>query len=631
MLSALVELLLILGSFAVLALAAKQIGDYFARYDLPLITGFLIAGILIGPYLLGLLSPEDLEKLRFVDEMALSVIALAAGAELFLPELRSRTGAILWVSFFQVVTVLGLGVLATRWLLPAFPGGNGLSAGAGVAFALLMGVILLARSPSSAIAVITELKAKGPFTRLVLGTTVVSDVVVLTLFAMALELARAWAVGGDLSPRFLLALGLDLALSVLIGWLFFRLLGWVFARRVPPWVKGSLVLLLGYGTFWLSGWVESASRDHLPLTFAPEPLLAGVLAAFWIVNRSPYRDEFTRLLATLSPVVFIAFFTLTGASLALDVLARVWPVALALFAVRLAGFALGSAVGGWLAGDPWRVAVASGLAFVTQAGVALGLAKKVADTFPAFGETFATVVVALVVLNQVVGPPLLKFALRWAGEVREGRRSRRRVWIFGDDDQAVALCRHFKREGWGVRLFSPDPDRVRTLKAQGLEAEPLESWEGEPPPEAALLLLTDDENLALCRRLSALGVGQAVARRQGHAPLPAYREAGCQVIDPTTATVHLLAQFVESPGAAALLLGEERGHQVLDLVVEDPALDGVPLRELRLPADVLVLAIHRGDEAIVTHGYTQLRLGDRVTVMGSPESLAEVALRFAPP
>jgi len=110
---AVLELLLVLASFAVLALAAKQIGDYFAKYDLPLITGFLFAGILIGPYVLGLIGHEELLRLAFVDEMALAVIAFAAGAELYLPELRNRTRAILLVSLFQILAVLGLGVWVT--------------------------------------------------------------------------------------------------------------------------------------------------------------------------------------------------------------------------------------------------------------------------------------------------------------------------------------------------------------------------------------------------------------------------------------------------------------------------------------------------------------------------------------
>ncbi len=192
-----------------------------------------------------------------------------------------------------------------------------------------MAVILLARSPSSAIAVIKELSAKGPFTQLVLGTTVVSDVVVIVLFAVGLELARSWASGAPLSALFLPVLLTDLLLSLALGYLLYFLLLRLLAARLAPFSKGVGLLLLGYGGFVLARGLEKATLHwfHQPVT--PEPLLAGVLAAFWIVNASPYRDEFTRLVAALSPAVFIAFFTLTGASLALDVLAATWPVALA--------------------------------------------------------------------------------------------------------------------------------------------------------------------------------------------------------------------------------------------------------------------------------------------------------------
>ncbi len=624
---AVLELLLVLASFAVLALAAKQIGDYFAKYDLPLITGFLFAGILIGPYVLGLIGHEELLRLAFVDEMALAVIAFAAGAELYLPELRNRTRAILLVSLFQILAVLGLGVWVTLRLLPALPEARGLEEGAALAFAFLMAVILLARSPSSAIAVIKELSAKGPFTQLVLGTTVVSDVVVIALFAVGLELARSWIGGAPLSTLFLPVLLTDLLLSLALGYLLYFLLLRLLAARLAPFSKGLGLLLLGYGAFVLARGLEEATLHwfHQPVT--PEPLLASVLAAFWIVNASPYRDEFTRLVAALSPAVFIAFFTLTGASLALDVLAATWPVALALFLARLLAFGVGSGLGALVAGEPPRVALASGLAFVTQAGVALGLAKKVADTFPGFGETFATLVVAQVVLNQVVGPPMLKQALLWVGEARRRARSRR-VWVFGDDHQAIALCRRLRASGFEPELWTRDPERAEALRGQGLSVA---VYEGAPSGrvEAAIFLLTDEENLALCRELVERGVWLRVARREGKLPLSAYKEAGCQVVDPTTATVHLLAQYVQSPGAVALFLGEEEGQQVRDFLVEDPALDGVPLRELRLPADVLILAIHRGNEAIVTHGYTQLRLGDRVTAMGSPESLMELERVFS--
>ncbi len=611
---ALFEVLLILSSFAFLALAAKQVGDYFARYDLPLITGFLVAGVLIGPYALGLLKAEELEKLRFVDELALAFIAFAAGAELYLPELRHRLRAVTWVTLMQVAATLTLGIWAGLYLLRQLPGAGGLGAGALWGLALLLAVILIARSPSSTIAVIHELKAKGPFTQLVLGVTVVTDVVVITLFAIALALARAAYFGRPLDLGFLLLLAAEIAVSLLLAYGLFRLLLFVLRAHLPPWAKAGAVLILGYGLFFLEHEFEALSHG----VFGYEPLLSGMLAAFALVNLSPYRDEFDRLLAGLGPAVYIAFFTLVGAELKLDVLVSAWALGLAFFLVRLLGVFLGSFLGGVLAGEPLSRAALSGLAFVTQAGVALGLVRKVADTFPAVGEGMATLVVALVILNQLVGPPLFKWALRRVGEARAGVRVRR-VLVFGDDDQAQALARRLSAEGFRVQLFAHEPER---LTDAGVEVRPLD-LDALPEADRVLGLLTDEENLVLCERYGE----RAVLRHQGRLPLE--RFSGCRVINPAVATLELLARFVESPGAAALLLGLEAGQAVRDFEVADPALDGVPLRELRLPADVLILAIHRGEEAIVTHGYTQLKLGDRVTAMGGPESLVELERLFS--
>ena len=91
-------LLIFIVGFGVLALASKEIGAFFTRYNLPLISGFLFAGILVGPYMLGMMPNEAIEKLRFVDEISLAFIAFSAGSELYLKELRSRFKSITWVT-----------------------------------------------------------------------------------------------------------------------------------------------------------------------------------------------------------------------------------------------------------------------------------------------------------------------------------------------------------------------------------------------------------------------------------------------------------------------------------------------------------------------------------------------------
>ena len=634
------DLFVLVGGFFILALAASTIGQYATRYHLPLISGFLFAGILIGPYVLGMISHEELERLRFVDEMALAFIAFAAGAELYLGEVRPRLRPIAVMTVAQTLAITAVGAWAAYHLFGFIPD---LSEPARRAVALLTGVVLIARSPSSTIAVINELRAKGPFTQLVLGVTVVTDVVVIVLFTLAYELALVWVHARPLGLGFLLLLAVEIAASVALGYLLAAFFRRLMATRLHAWLKGALVLASGYGVFALSHALREASDRllHAPVTL--EPLLIGMIASFLLVNYSGFRDEFSKLLEDLGPAVYIAFFTLTGAGLALDVLARAWPIALALFAARLAGIFSGSFLGALLAREPLRHAAYSGLAFVTQAGVALGLTKKVADEFPGFGEPFAAVIVGLIVLNQIVGPPLFKWSLLAVGEAHPRGRTTfdgvRDVLLFGDDDQTLALAQRLSADGWRVKVASPDPERASELMGTGfavvhydeLDADTLKALEAKGA-DAVVCLLSDEENYGICERFyEEYGTESLVVRLADRGWAPRFAELGALVVDPNMATLSLLEQFVRAPQAASLLLGLEEGKQVVDVELRDPALHGALLRELRLPPDTLVLAIHREDQAIVTHGYTQLRLGDKVTVMGSPESLREVELKFAAP
>ena len=98
--------------------------------------------------------------------------------------------------------------------------------------------------------------------------------------------------------------------------------------------------------------------------------------------------------------------------------------------------------------------------------------------------------------------------------------------------------------------------------------------------------------------------------------------------EPETAVVSLLEQFVRAPSASSLLLGTDHQQEIVDIELRNRDLDGVSLRDLRLPLDVLVLSVRRGRQALVSHGHTQLKLGDKVTLYGVPERLDEVMLRF---
>ncbi|MEM7355858.1 MAG: TrkA C-terminal domain-containing protein, partial [Acidobacteriota bacterium] len=110
---------------------------------------------------------------------------------------------------------------------------------------------------------------------------------------------------------------------------------------------------------------------------------------------------------------------------------------------------------------------------------------------------------------------------------------------------------------------------------------------------------------------------------------PRFQALGASVVDPAVAVVSLLDQLVRSPAVGAMVLDAESAQDVIDLEVSSADLDGVALRDVSLPLDTLVLSVRRDGVNLISHGYTTLRRGDLVTVMGSRDSLEEVALKLA--
>jgi Kef-type K+ transport system membrane component KefB len=203
-----------LASFSIIGLASRQIGHFLSRARLPLISGFLFTGIVVGPYFLGLIPAEAVENLRFIDEMALAFIAFAAGAELDVKELRNQLRSITSVTTGLVLATFTLGTLTILTLAEYIPFMQAMPLTWRIAVALLGGAILVARSPSSAIAIVSELRAKGPFTRTVLGVTVIMDVVVIVLFAMNSSIADALLTNLSFDLGLIGLLVLELAASL---------------------------------------------------------------------------------------------------------------------------------------------------------------------------------------------------------------------------------------------------------------------------------------------------------------------------------------------------------------------------------------------------------------------------------
>lgn len=604
---------------------------------MPLISGFLLTGVVAGPYGLGIFQASAVEPLAFIDAFSLAFIAFAAGAELELTLLRNYLRNIVAAVLGQAGVVMVLGTIAYILLADAIPFMQGLSTSTILAIALIGATIMAARSPSSAYAIIKELRARGAFTQTVLGVTVLMDAVVIVLYAMATSLGSVLVDGVGFNGGLFLFIVFEILLDVVIGVLVGQVLRGILAIQCRGGYKTALILLSGYTIFYVSSTLHKVHLWSLPVGIFSEPLLIGMVAGFVVANYTQYRNEFQKIVEDAAPVVFLLFFTLVGLSLQLDVLVQTWEVALVLLLVRMLSIYLGSLLGstflGRLGGQP---AIFS-MSFITQAGVSIGLAKEVGVEFPAWGSEFATLVIGVIVINQVIGPPFLKWALHLAGEAHPRAEQQEfggvhDVIIFGIDEQSLALARQLKAHNWQVKLADIEAGRVERLVWPEVEARVLSQLTPDAlraleieKADAIVAMLDDDSNYTLCElAYEHFGTAHLVARLYNRDDLERFRALGVLIVDPSTAIINLLDHCVRSPSATSLLLGQEIDQDVIEVTVGNSALQGIALRDLHLPANTLILSIRRHGQLLLSHGYSRLELGDEVTVVGHPKSLQEV-------
>jgi Kef-type K+ transport system membrane component KefB len=412
-------------TFGFLLLAAYLVGDVLSWIRLPKITGYILAGVCFGPYALDLVGAGTVRELKLIDDLALTFIALAAGGELRLAELRQRRRSIVLTIVFQAVVVfVGVAVftLVARPLLPFVAGRSAVEL---LAVAALLGTFALARSPSSTIAIISELKARGPFTEMVLGVTVVMDVLVIFVFAAVVSTCQVLVTPGtSMDFRLMAAIVVELVGSVLGGMALGGLIS-LYIRHVKVELL-VFILALAFLVTFCSRQFALLLDQLYGVSLHLEPMLVCITAGFWVRNFSHGGDPFMEKIDRSSLPIYVIFFSLTGAALSIDALSQTWLVAVMLVAVRCVLIWVGAYWGGALSGDPPRFRRLSGLSFITQAGVSLGLAGIVMRRFPDWGPALATTIVAVITLNQIIGPVAFKIALGAVGESRigPGRRSR---------------------------------------------------------------------------------------------------------------------------------------------------------------------------------------------------------------
>ena len=385
-------------AFGYLLLAAFLGARVINRFGLPKLTGYLIVGVLSGPFVFGLVTDGMTDALKVVNDVATCILGLTAGGELNLKRVRPVMATLRSITVFGVIAsmfALAALLFVLRPFLPVF---DNLSLLQSLAVCGLIGVALSAQSPAVVMALLSETRADGPLSRVVLATVVVADLVVVVVYSIVAAIAGA-VMGGEVSLS-------ETALSV--GWELFGSIGFgvavgiiiaLFLRYVS---RGSALFALMVCVVV----AEIGGRFHL------DPLVVMLAAGVWLENFS--RVDAGKLLRGFEAAelpVFLVFFALAGSRLDLG---QLWhalvPVTL-LAGARAAVFFFGCrAACARTYADP-TIAKYGWTGLLPQAGLSLALVVVIRNAFPSFGPAAGVLLLSVVAINQLIGPVLLRVAL----------------------------------------------------------------------------------------------------------------------------------------------------------------------------------------------------------------------------
>lgn len=393
---------------AVAMAAGLALSRLMKLINLPNVTGYLIAGILVGPYVLNLINNESISSLKIITSTALGFIAFSIGGEFKLVYLKKLGKSILIITIVQALVTVIL-VLCAMLLIPG-------EKSVILPRALLLGAISAATAPAATLLVVRQYKAKGPVTDTLLPVTAFDDAVGLMIFSVCFALAKVFAVGGSLTVQAVLWDPLrEIGLSLLVG----GGLGAIIALLMKFFKSNAnrlcIVLAAVFACVALSDlWGLSSLLTCM--------MLGAVLANMRrdSLNILALADDWT-------PALFMLFFVLSGAELDFSILASVGLAGIVYILARSIGKYSGAYLGSHISKAEPTVKKYLGITLLPQAGVAIGMAQMVAASPDLTGVAPQVVTVALfaTLVYELIGPVLTKLALTKAGEISkpDGKRA----------------------------------------------------------------------------------------------------------------------------------------------------------------------------------------------------------------
>jgi Kef-type K+ transport system membrane component KefB len=389
-----------LGLILLLALGAGHLVKYVR---IPEVSGYILAGVFLGPSMLGWVSSRNLAALEILSEVALGLILFSVGTVFEASRFRRVGLQVALLTLYEsalaaLLVTAGMLVLGVRWEA-----------------AFLLGAIAIATAPASTLMVIREVDSEGPLTDSLLAIIAINNIyciIAYSLVASVIDLSSGLgqsagfftALYGALYPLIWQLVG-SVALGFLIGLLLAR---WASAITET----GETLILLGGSILFCVG---------VARVFDLSPLIASMAVGATMVNLSHRSQPLFETLAEADPPFYAIFFVLAGADLDLSLVSSLGLAGVVYLVGRAAGKFLGARYGARRLGMANSVQKYLGLTLLAQAGLAVGLTISAEHRFPDFAPAVTAIVLASVAIYEMFGPIMTRVALTRSGESRAHR------------------------------------------------------------------------------------------------------------------------------------------------------------------------------------------------------------------
>lgn len=382
----------------------------FQRLRIPQVVGYIVIGVLIGRSGLGLVTTESVESLRLVNLFALGIIGFLVGGELHGSTFKKYGKQFMAILLGEGLAAFGLVGVATG-VVVYFVTGN---VGASVASGIVYGALASATDPASTMQVLWEYRARGVLTTALVAIVALDDALAMTLYGFGTAVAEM-LVGGEASlAEAARAIGLEVVGSVVLG--FLAGLGLTFILRHL--YEAEKALALAVGTLLLV--IATAA------TFEMDAILATMTLGVTLANVAPVRSkELFRVTRSFASPIYVIFFVLVGARLTIGSMpAWLWIIVAAYMVCMMVGKAVGTYFAARAVGADAAVRKYGGIGLFAQAGIAVGLAIMASHHFSnimiteslSMGDMFIYTITVTTLGFQILGPPLVKLAVKLADE-----------------------------------------------------------------------------------------------------------------------------------------------------------------------------------------------------------------------